>query len=177
MKNVQILTAALLALACIGCTEAPPATDTKATDTKAADVAAIKALEDRFITAVNAGDVNAIMAVYVPDDSLLVFDATPPRQYNGAQAYRKDWEGFLAMFPGGVKLDMSGLDITVGGDVAYSHSIQHGIGAMKGGKKTEMTVRVTDGYKKINGQWLISHEHVSFPVDLETGKADLMSKP
>lgn len=40
----------------------------------------------------------------------------------------------------------------------------------------EVTVRVTDGYKKINGQWLISHEHVSVPVDLATMKPDLDSK-
>jgi ketosteroid isomerase-like protein len=33
-----------------------------------------------------------------------------------------------------------------------------------------MTVRVTDGYKKVNGQWLIAHEHVSIPVDLATMK-------
>ena len=39
------------------------------------------------------------------------------------------------------------------------------------------TARVTDGYRKINGKWLITLEHVSVPVDLETGKADINSKP
>jgi ketosteroid isomerase-like protein len=43
----------------------------------------------------------------------------------------------------------------------------------KSGKKAEYAVRVTDGYKKINGQWLISHEHVSIPVDMTTMKPDL----
>jgi ketosteroid isomerase-like protein len=38
-------------------------------------------------------------------------------------------------------------------------------------------VRVTDVYKKINGNWLVIHEHVSVPVDLDTGKPDLTSKP
>jgi ketosteroid isomerase-like protein len=46
----------------------------------------------------------------------------------------------------------------------------------KSGKKVVMTVRVTDGYKKVNGQWLISHEHVSVPVDLDTMKPVLDSK-
>jgi hypothetical protein len=32
-------------------------------------------------------------------------------------------------------------------------------------------------YKKIRGKWLIVHEHVSVPVDLDTGKADLSFKP
>jgi ketosteroid isomerase-like protein len=177
MKKTEMLIGALLTLGCVGCSQAPPSADTKAPDTKAKDLADIKALEDRFTAAFKAKDVNAIMAVYVPDESLVVFDAIPPRQYIGAQAYRKDWEGFLAMFPGPMEISMSDLDVTVGGDVAYSHSIQQGVGTMKDGKKMPFTVRVTDGYKKVNGQWLVAHEHVSFPVDLATGKGDLNSKP
>jgi len=174
----KMLIGALLTLGCVGCSQAPPSADTKPADTKAKDLADIKALEDRFMAAFKAKDVNAIMAVYVPDESLITFDAIPPRQYVGASAYRKDWEGVLAMFPGQIEVDMSDLDVTVGGgDVAYGHSIQHGVGSMKDGKKMEFTVRVTDGYKRVNGQWLIAHEHVSFPVDLATGKADLSSKP
>ena len=179
MKSVRVFFGALLTLGCIGCSQAPAGPDTKTADTKAKDLADIKALEDRFTAALKAKDVNAIMTAYVPDDSLIVFDATPPRQYKGAQAYRKDFEDFLGMFPGEIQADLSDLDITVGsgGDVAFGHSIQHGAGTMKDGKKAEFTVRVTDGYKKVNGQWLIAHEHVSFPVDFATGKADLSSKP
>jgi len=47
----------------------------------------------------------------------------------------------------------------------------------KQGKKLDLTVRVTRVYKKTRGQWLIIHEHVSVPVDLDTGKPDLASKP
>jgi ketosteroid isomerase-like protein len=50
----------------------------------------------RLVAAVNAKDINSIMAYYTPDESLLVFDAVLPRQYAGATAFRKDWEGFLA---------------------------------------------------------------------------------
>src|SRR4029077_15699943 len=58
----------------------------------------IKALEDRFIAAVTAKDLDAIMKVYVPDQTLFVFDVEPPRQYVGAEAYRKDWQAFLDSF-------------------------------------------------------------------------------
>ena len=170
MKKTEMLIGALLTLGCVGCSQSISAGQAK-------DLADIKALEDRFVAAFKAKDVNAIMAVYVPDESLVVFDAVPPRQYVGAQAYRKDWEGFLAMFPGPVEFSLSDLDVTVGGDVAYGHSIQQGVGTLKDGKKMGFTVRVTDGYKRVNGQWLVAHEHVSFPVDLATGKGDLSSKP
>ena len=43
------------------------------------DEAQIRALEDRFAAAVNAADVDAIMKVYVSDESLVVFDLVPPR--------------------------------------------------------------------------------------------------
>lgn len=178
-----MLAGALLILGCVGCTQAPPASDAKAADTKAADttakdIAEIKAMEDRFIKASATKDVNAIMAFYVPDESLFVFDVTPPRQYVGAAAYRKDWEDLLGLFPGPIDVSISELDVTAGGgDLAWGHSIQHLAGTMKDGKKMDLTVRITDGYKRINGQWLIAHEHVSVPVDVLTGKSDLTSKP
>jgi hypothetical protein len=40
-----------------------------------------------------------------------------------------------------------------------------------------LVTRETDVYRKINGKWLVVEEHVSFPVDVATGKPDLLSKP
>jgi ketosteroid isomerase-like protein len=50
----------------------------------------IRALEDRFVAALKAKDVDAIMKAYTPGQTLVVFDVVPPRQYVGAAAYRKD---------------------------------------------------------------------------------------
>jgi|SRR5208282_802110 len=137
----------------------------------------IKVLVDRFIAAFKAKDIDAIMRGYVPDQTLFVFDVVPPRQYVGAAAYRKDWQEFLDSFDGPINVELSELAITTDHRLAYGHSIQHVVGTDKQGKKIDLTVRVTDVYKKINGNWLVIHEHVSVPVDLETGKPDLTSKP
>jgi uncharacterized protein (TIGR02246 family) len=137
----------------------------------------IQALEDRFAAAVKAGDIDAIMKVYAPDQSLFVFDVVPPRQYVGAAAYRKDWQEFIDQFKPPIGFEVSDLDITAGDDMAYSHSIQHVTGTSKTGDKIDLTVRVTDVYKKTGGNWLVVHEHVSVPVDLDTGKPDLSSTP
>ena len=136
---------------------------------KADAQADIRALEDRFIAAVKAKDLDAIMKVYVPDQTLFVFDVVPPRQFVGAAAYRKDWQEFLDTFNGPITVDLTDLDITTDDSLAYGHSIQRVAGTNKQGKKLDLTVRVTDVYKKINGNWLVIHEHVSVPVDLETG--------
>ncbi len=142
-----------------------------------ADEAAIRALEDRFAAAVNAGDVNAIMKSYVPDQSLVVFDVVPPRQYLGADAYRKDWVDFFATLKGPPKFDITDLAIAVEGNLGFSHSIQRVRGTDTKGQPLDLTVRVTDGYRKVGGDWLIVLEHVSVPVDLATGKPDLSSRP
>ena len=141
------------------------------------DEASIRALESRFVAAVNAKDVNAIMKVYVPDESLFVFDVVPPRQYVGAKAYAKDWTDFLGMFKGSLKFEISDLSVTADGTMGFGHSIQHVTGTDTKGQPVDLTVRVTDVYRKIKGNWLIVHEHVSVPVDLDTGKPDLSSKP
>ena len=71
-----------------------------------ADAAAeIRALEDRFVAAFKAKDVDAIMKVYAPDQTLVVFDVVPPRQYIGAAAYRKNWQGLLDGFDGPIAVE------------------------------------------------------------------------
>jgi uncharacterized protein (TIGR02246 family) len=137
----------------------------------------IKALEERFVAAFKAKDVDAIMKAYTPDQTLVVFDVVPPRQYVGAAAYRKDWQTFLDSFEGPITVELSDLDVAADRNLAYSHSIQRVAGTDKQGKKLDLTVRVTDVYKKARGRWYIIHEHVSVPVDLDADKPDLSSKP
>jgi ketosteroid isomerase-like protein len=146
-------------------------------DAGAADVTQIKALEAQFAAAANAKDVNAIMKVYVPGQGLFVFDVVPPRQYVGGAAYRKDWADFLATLKGPAKFEISDLTIAADRTLGYSHSIQRVSGTDTNGKPIDLTVRVTDVYRKIGRHWLIAHEHVSVPVDLDTDKPDLASKP
>ena len=140
------------------------------------DKAQIEALYQQYLKAFNAKDVNGIMACYSPKD-LFVFDAVPPREYPSWDSYKKDWEGLMAAFPGPINYTMSELNINVVASVAYAHNIQTGYFTDKNGTRFDAIVRVTDVFRKINGKWLIVHEHVSVPVDLMTGKADLQSKP
>ena len=130
------------------------------------DEAAIRALEDKFAAAFNAGDIDAMMKNYISDKSLVVFDVVPRKQYLGADAYRKDWEDFFSHFKGTPKITITDLGITVDGNLGFSHSFQHVTGTDTQGHPVNRTVRVTDGYRKIGSDWLIVLEHVSVPVDL-----------
>jgi ketosteroid isomerase-like protein len=139
------------------------------------DEAAIRALETKFAAAVSAKNVDAIMKTYAAD--VFVFDLVPPRQYVGAAAYRKDWEGLMSTFKGPLKFEVNDLAVDVQGSVAWSHSVQHIVGTDPTGAATDLTVRVTDVYRKGAGGWKIVQEHVSVPVDLASGKPDFASKP
>jgi ketosteroid isomerase-like protein len=144
---------------------------------KSVDEAKIEALAAALTAAVNAKDIDAIMKFYVPDETLVVFDIIPPRQYIGANAFRMDWENFVALFKGPVKFEISDLHIEADGTLGYSHSTQHVSGTDEKGQPIDLIWRDTAAYRKIGGNWLIVHEHGSVPVDLATGKPDLASKP
>jgi ketosteroid isomerase-like protein len=148
-----------------------------AAESKGDDQAQIKQLEDDFGAAVKAKDIDKIMASYVNSPDLVVFDVIPPREYTGWDAYKKDWTGFLGGCADNPTFEMSDLSVETSGRLAYGHSIQRIACTDAKGNKMDMTLRVTDGYRKVKGKWLIAHEHVSAPVDLASGKADLQSKP
>lgn len=142
-----------------------------------ADRAAIQALEDTYNEGFNARDVDKVMSVYLPGKGLFVFDVVPPREYKGSDAYRKDFEQLFAAFPGPIKNTISEQTIHVVGSLAYGHNIETGEFVGKDGTKVKIAVRTTDIYRKINGKWLIVEEHNSIPVDLNTMKPDMQSKP
>ena len=139
----------------------------------------IRALEDQFTAAFNAKDVDAIMKVYVPGNDLFVFDVGVPRQHVGWDDYKKDWQDFLGMMSGPIKFDIERPERHHRRNdwIWPQHSAVSWTGT--DGKPMDMTVRVTDVYRKIDGKWLIVQEHVSVPIDFSAGKPvpDMMSKP
>jgi ketosteroid isomerase-like protein len=67
--------------------------------------------------------------------------------------------------------------IIAGHDVAFIHALERIRGTLKNGQTSDLWIRATSGLRKIHGKWLVVHDHVSAPVDLDTGKAVLDLKP
>ena len=139
------------------------------------DEAEIKRVLEGGVEAVRARDIDGVMSIYAPE--LVAFDLVPPLRYVGADAYRKPWEEVFSSFQGPIGYEIHDLSITVGDDVAFTHSLNRISGTMNTGHKTDLWVRCTACLRKINGKWLIVHTQVSVPVDLEQGKAVLSLKP
>ena len=108
---------------------------------------------------------------------MVAYDLVPPLQYVGADAYRKEDEAFLAQYEGPIAIELRDVHIVASDGGAFATSRQRISGPLKNGQHSDVWVRVTNGFRKINGQWLDTHDHVSVPADLASGKAVLDLKP
>ena len=139
--------------------------------------AEIKSLYDRWKTAFEARDLDGIMSVYAPGDDVLAYDISPPLQYKGKDAYRKDYADFINQYDGPIHVEYRDMRIVSGGDVGFIHALERVSGKLKDGTQSDIWLRATSGVQKINGKWLIVHDHISVPIDFGTGKALLELKP
>jgi len=145
--------------------------------TAVSDEAEIRQLLDRWTKAFRAKDIKGIMSIYEPGQELVAYDVVPPLQYTGFDAYEKDYQEFLNQFQGPLDVEMRGLTITAGDTVAFSRGLERITGTLKNGEKFDAWLRFTECYRKSNGHWLAIHDHISVPVDLDSGKALLDLKP
>jgi ketosteroid isomerase-like protein len=139
------------------------------------DEAEIKRVIEGFVEALRAKDLDGVMSMCAPE--LVSFDIAPPLQYEGADAMRKRWEEVFSSFTGPFGYEIADLDITVGDDVAFSHSFNRSSVTLPTGQKIGFWVRWTACWRKIGGKWLLVHDQISVPIDVQTGKAVLDLKP
>jgi PhnB protein len=136
----------------------------------------IRALQETWLKLVETKDVGRIMSLYT--DDLVAYDAIVQLRFKGKEAYTKHWEMCLEMCPGPIAFEIHDLDVAADGDVAFSHHLlKHDGTDPESGEPHTCWLRVTSCYRKHGGKWLIVHEHISSPIDMESGKAIFDAKP
>jgi ketosteroid isomerase-like protein len=141
----------------------------------AVDEAGIRQQIDKLVEAIRAMDLDGVKAIYAPD--IVSFDVQPPLQHVGAEAKGKNWVEAFTVFQRPLGCEIRDLTITVDGDVAFAHSFNRLSGTLKNGNKGGFWVRATSCFRKIDGSWLVVHDHASVPLDVETGRAVLDLEP
>ncbi len=119
----------------------------------------IRQIIDNWAKAVRAEDIDGVLAHHSND--MLMFDVPEPVQLKGIDAYRSSWvDLFFPCNGNDVDFEITELNITAGNDVAFCTGIVN-CSAPENGIKVPIKVRLTIGLKKMDGQWIITHEHHS----------------
>ena len=123
----------------------------------------IRALIERWATAVHAGDLETVLADHT--DDIQMFDVPPPNELRGIEAYRKTWPPFFEWQKhGSAAFEIVSLDVTAGADVAFATALLRCGTEEELRKDPDNRLRLTVGLRKEGGRWVVSHEHHSFPA-------------
>jgi uncharacterized protein (TIGR02246 family) len=127
-----------------------------------ASESAIRALIEQWATAVQARDLDGVLADH--SDDIQMFDVPPPNELRGIDAYRESWPPFFEWLKQGAVFELVSLDVTAGADVAFATALLR-CGTEEGLRKyPDDRLRLTIGLRNAGGRWLIAHEHHSFPA-------------
>jgi ketosteroid isomerase-like protein len=135
----------------------------------------VGALLESQSEAIRMKDLDRLMSLYSPE--IVYFDVVPPLQYVGSAALRGRFTNWFDGYQGSIGFDVRDLTISAGGDIAVAHWLSRASGTLKNGRKAGFWVRATSCCRRTDHRWLITHEHVSLPVDFQTGGAAMDLAP
>ena len=119
-----------------------------------------------FTTATNALDLDRTMACYANKPDISVLSPGSKKPVVGVTAVRNDWSDFFAFLKSnhsGSNSELSDIAIESDGKLAFAYFTTTSEFVLKDGAKVKPLFRSTLIFEKINGHWLIIHEHVSEP--------------
>jgi ketosteroid isomerase-like protein len=117
------------------------------------DEETVRAVIDRWELAVQNRDLAGALANHTAD--MLMFDVPEPIQARGLAEYAETWELFFRYSAGGVdSFRLHELEIIVDGSLAVAHAL------LDAG---DDRCRLTTVLRKLDGEWMIVHEHHSSP--------------
>jgi uncharacterized protein (TIGR02246 family) len=134
-----------------------------------ADEADIRRRIDELVNAVRAMDLERVTSMYTPD--VVSFDIVPPLWYQGSKNKRQHWADAFATYQPPLGYEIRDLVVAVRDDLAFGHSVNRVSGTLKNGRRSAVWLRWTACFRKLDGHWLIVHDHASVPAELEAGRA------
>lgn len=136
---------------------------------------AVRAALDAWANANRAMDTDAIMACYARD--AVSYDCHSAFQFRDAAAHRAHLEACFPYMRGPVTFDLHELTIVAQSDLAYCHYTVHCGCTGADGNEHWCWLRATSCLRKIDGRWLIVHDHCSAPFDPMSGTVMLDAGP
>ncbi len=119
--------------------------------------AEIAQMLDRWTAAVRAHDLEGATRDRSPD--IIMFDVPEPLQARGIDAYRETWRLYFTN-EGAQRFALEDTHIVAGNDVAWVSA------TLRCTMADHPEGRLTIGLRRVAGQWVVEHEHHSFPMVL-----------
>lgn len=143
-------------------------TQTMTTQTITRDETEIRAVLAEVAAAIEARDADRLMATYSAD--AVRYGLAPPLLHKQGTAYG-DADGmrnWFATFDGPPEVETRDLIVTADGDVAFTYALTR-LTATPAGAAESFTLwfRTTVGLRRLDGSWLITHEHASTPFYMD----------
>jgi uncharacterized protein (TIGR02246 family) len=133
------------------------------TQTDTGDQAAVSTVVESWIAAVRRKDIAGILQNHSAD--FVMFDVPPPFQSRGIEEYRTTWDLFFSCSGDPVTFEITEMAITAGTDVAFVVAAMRCTEPGADGERERLDFRLTMGLRKIDGRWIITHEHHSVPAE------------
>ena len=127
------------------------------------DEAAVRDLIEAWAGAVRRKDYNGILRSHAAD--FVMFDVPPPFKTVGLDAYRATWHLFFSWSSDPVRFEIQEMDVTAGADVAFAFATMRCRTPGSDAKPEPLDFRLTICLRKIDGRWMIVHEHHSVPAE------------
>ena len=119
-----------------------------------------QALQEAFMTAMRANDVDGLAACYTADATNFPLDSMSGI---GPESVRASWGGFFGAFRI-IDANLSDDQLIVLGDTAIAWGLFNITAVpVEGGEPVDMQGRYTDVAKNIDGTWLYVMDHASVP--------------
>lgn len=114
-------------------------------------------------------DIDASMAPIA--DDVLAYEHQMPLAYHGSAALRPGCAAGFAMQPDHFRWDVPDLQVIIRGDIAITWGLNRMRSEVPGKAEAthDMWSRGTRIFQQREGQWQMIHQHVSFPMDPQTG--------
>jgi|SRR3954447_24525668 ketosteroid isomerase-like protein len=139
------------------------------------DEAGIRQQIETVVERVTAKDVEGLKQFYAPD--VVSFDIEPPLRHVGIAAKLANWTRVFEFFDR-LAYEVRDLTLVLGDDLAFGYAFARTSGTLRNGTATDgMWVRITYCFQKMDGAWLITHDHVSVPLDVASGQGVVDLQP
>ncbi|MBY0123790.1 nuclear transport factor 2 family protein [Bacillus sp. S/N-304-OC-R1] len=129
---------------------------------------------ENYKSSIYEKDVERFLTIYASD--IHIYDCWSNWECKGISHLRanvEEWFNGLKVDGVLLNVDFNDLVVEENMNLAFVYcSVTFAAQNVESGEKLrQMTNRFTFGLRKVNDSWLITHEHSSLPINMETGKA------